>query len=88
MLREERKQISLEGRINIEEKVRKVKKIHPYTSAKPPVFNIIENCLPNIACPITLKITKKDYSIRRFKSQESLNMNYYLTSRINEDDYA
>lgn len=68
--------------VRLEERIRKVKKIFPYTSSKPPVLSIIQNCLPNMTCPITLKITKQDYDTR--KNQESIYMNFYLNTQTED----
>jgi hypothetical protein len=38
-----------------------------------------------MTCPITLKITKQDYDIRRSKNQESIYMNQYLSSNLTEE---
>lgn len=83
LLRSERKILLRSDEVRLEERIRKVKKIFPYTSSKPPVLSIIQNCLPNMTCPITLKITKQDYDTR--KNQESIYMNFYLNTQTEDE---
>lgn len=61
----------------IDNSLRKVKKIYPYTSPSRTVLKILENCLPNMACPITQLVSCKDYSLKKLRHQESLNVRSY-----------
>jgi len=53
--------------MSIDENKKRVKKIYPYTSPRATVLKIAEFCLPNMACPVTYRVTVKDYHIKRLR---------------------
>ena len=58
----------------LDNSMKKVKKIYPYTSPNKTVVRIMDNCFPNMASPIPQRISCKDYSIKRLRHQESLTL--------------
>ena len=68
----------------LEYSLRKVKKIYPYTSPSRTVLNIKENCFLNMACPITQQVACRQYSLRKMRHQESLNVRQYEEDELLE----
>lgn len=58
----------------LEESLRKIKKIYPYTSSARTVIRVMEYCLPNMCCPITQHVTCKDYSLKKLRHTQSFNL--------------
>ena len=61
-----------------------MKKIYPYTSPGRTVVRIMDNCLSNMACPVTQLVTCKDYSLKKMRNKESLNMINYEMEFLDE----
>jgi hypothetical protein len=61
----------------LESSMRKIKRIYPYTSSGRTVIKVMENCFPNMTCPITQPVTCKDYSVKKLRHMESLGMIQY-----------
>jgi len=47
----------------------------------------MENCLLNMSCPIIQHVSCKEYSVRKLRHQESLNVRHYEEDHLSEDNF-
>jgi hypothetical protein len=73
----------------LEYSLRKIKKIYPYTSPSRTVLKIMENSFLNMTCPIIQHVSCKEYSLRKLRHQESLNVRHYEEDHdhLSEDSF-